>query len=377
MGSLDQRMDKSIAKEITTQLGADNDDRLEHLKAFDDTKAGVKGLIDAGITSLPKIFIRPVDELVEESNIGRSQAQVPVIDLSGIQSDDQRKRIVSELRRASEEWGFFQVVNHGIPESVLNGMIDGICKFHEQDTELKKEYYSRDQLRKVRYESNIDLYHSRAANWRDSLTISLVACNELEPDELPQVCRGTAIDYVNHVTKLGGTLFDLLSEALGMKLDNLRAMECGRGRTFVGHYYPACPEPDLTLGTNRHTDAAFLTILLQDHIGGLQFLHDDQWTDVPPIPGGLVASIADLLQIVSNDKFKSVEHRVIANRTGPRISVPCFFAGAVVPAKIYGPVKELISEKSPALYREFTVREFLDHFMSKPIDKSGLDHFKI
>ncbi|KAL3506099.1 hypothetical protein ACH5RR_031481 [Cinchona calisaya] len=370
-------MDKSIAKEITTQLGADNDDRLEHLKAFDDTKAGVKGLIDAGITSLPKIFIRPVDELVEESNIGRSQAQVPVIDLSGIQSDDQRKRIVSELRRASEEWGFFQVVNHGIPESVLNGMIDGICKFHEQDTELKKEYYSRDQLRKVRYESNIDLYHSRAANWRDSLTISLVACNELEPDELPQVCRSTAIDYINHITKLGGTLFDLLSEALEMKMDNLRAMECARGRTFVCHYYPACPEPDLTLGANRHTDPAFLTILLQDHIGGLQFLHDNQWTDVPPIPGGLVINIADLLQIVSNNKFKSVEHRVIANRIGPRISVACFFIGAAVPAKIYGPVKELISDRSPALYREFTVREYLDNFFSRSIDKSVLDHFKI
>lgn len=182
-------MDKSTAKEIAAQSGVDDDNRLKDLKAFDDTKAGVKGLIDAGITSLPKIFIRPPDELVEELNIGRSQAQVPVIDLSDIESDDQRKSIVSELRRASEEYGFFQVVNHGIPASVLDGMIDGIRKFHEQDTELKKEFYSRDRMRKVRYDSNIDLYNSRSANWRDTLTINLLAHGHVEPDELPQICR--------------------------------------------------------------------------------------------------------------------------------------------------------------------------------------------
>ncbi|CDP15734.1 unnamed protein product [Coffea canephora] len=369
-------MDESGVKEATTQSGVD-DDRIKDLKAFDDTKAGVKGLIDAGVASLPRIFIRPPDELVEELNLGYSQAELPVIDLSGIETDDQRKSIVDELRQVSEEWGFFQVVNHGIPSSVLDGMIDGTCKFHEQEAELKKEYYSRDQFQKVRYESNIDLYRSRVANWRDTMTINLLYSNEVVPDELPEICRSSAMDYINHITKLAETLFELLSEALGIKVDNLRAMECARGRTFVCHYYPACPEPDLTLGVSRHTDPAFLTILLQDHIGGLQFLHDNNWTDVPPIPGGLVVNIADLLQIVSNDRFKSREHRVIANRIGPRISVACFFIGVAVPEKIYYPAKELISDETPPVYREFTVGEYMSNFFSRPIDKSGLDHFKI
>ncbi|XP_027165601.1 deacetoxyvindoline 4-hydroxylase-like [Coffea eugenioides] len=369
-------MDESSVKETTTQSGVD-DGRIKDLKAFDDTKAGVKGLVDAGVTSLPKIFIRPPDELVEELNHGHSQAKVPVIDLNGIEIDDQLKSIVDGLRRASEEWGFFQVVNHGIPSSVLDGMIDGTRKFHEQDAELKKEYYSRDRMRKVRFDSNIDLYHSRSVNWRDTLTINLLYYNQIVPDELPEICRSSAMDYINHVTKLAETLFELLSEALGMELNNLRAMECARGRSFVCHYYPACPEPDLTLGVNRHTDPAFLTILLQDHIGGLQFLHDNNWTDVPPIPGGLVVNIADLLQIVSNDKFKSREHRVIANRIGPRISVACFFIGVAVPEKIYGPAKELTSDETPAVYREFTVKEYISGLFSRPIDKSGLDNFKI
>ncbi|GKU85778.1 hypothetical protein SLEP1_g401 [Rubroshorea leprosula] len=100
-------------------------DRTKELKAFDDTKAGVKGLVDAGIVSIPRIFIRPPEELAEELNSCHGDIQVPVIDLSNIQSSDRRKEIVDEIRVASAEWGFFQVINHEIPLSVLDEVIDG------------------------------------------------------------------------------------------------------------------------------------------------------------------------------------------------------------------------------------------------------------
>nr|XP_027118197.1 1-aminocyclopropane-1-carboxylate oxidase homolog 1-like [Coffea arabica] len=372
-----ERMDNSSAKDIANHLAADGD-RFKELKAFDDSKAGVKGLVDAGVKSLPKIFIRPPEELLEELNLGRSQTEFPVIDLSGIQSGpDQRKSVVDTLRRASEEWGFFQVANHGIPAKLLNGIVHGTCEFHELDAELKEKYYSRDLSRVVRYSSNIDLYQSNVATWRDTLTINLMTTYQVEPDELPEVCRNAVMDYIDHVTKLGETLFELLSEALGLKLDDLNAMECAKARNFVLHYYPACPEPDKTLGTRRHTDPSFLTILLQDQIGGLQVLRDNQWIDVPPVPGSLVVNIGDLLQIVSNDKYKSAEHRVLANRIGPRISIACFFSGVIAPPKIYSPIKELVSEECPALYKEFQVGEYLKNFYSNSLDNSRLQKLKI
>lgn len=72
-------------------------------------------------------------------------------------------------RKGLPEMGFFQVVNHGIPVEILEEIMDGIRRFHEQDPELKKQFYSRYQSKKVSYFSNFDLFRSKAANWRDTL----------------------------------------------------------------------------------------------------------------------------------------------------------------------------------------------------------------
>ena len=114
-------------------------DREKELKAFDDTKAGVKGLVDTGIVKIPQMFVIPTDELSSETSYsGSTHLHIPVIDLKDIhERGAQREQVVEEIKRVSETLGLFQIVNHGISEDVMDAMIKGIRRFHEQPTEVK------------------------------------------------------------------------------------------------------------------------------------------------------------------------------------------------------------------------------------------------
>ncbi|RHN74549.1 putative oxoglutarate/iron-dependent dioxygenase, isopenicillin N synthase [Medicago truncatula] len=70
------------------------------------------------------------------------------------------------------------------------------------------------------------------------------------------------------------------------------------------NYYPACPNPDLTVGAGQHTDTGSITVLLQDGVGGLHVKVEDdndvgqgEWLEIPPIPGALVINVGDALQV--------------------------------------------------------------------------------
>ncbi|KAK8557322.1 hypothetical protein V6N13_013596 [Hibiscus sabdariffa] len=196
---------------------------------------------------------------------------------------------------------------------------------------------------------------------------------------MPEVCRRSTMEYIKHMKRLGETLFELLSEALGLQPDHLGSIGCCKGSSLHSHYYPPCPQPELTLGVRKHADPGILTLLLQNHITGLQVLHKGQWFDVRPTRGGLVVNIGDLLQVLSNDTFKSVKHRAITNRVGTRITVPCFFSGhATLLEKPFGPIKELISEANPPRYKEFLLKDYVAKFLSSSLDnKPPIDYYKL
>ncbi|XP_026452787.1 1-aminocyclopropane-1-carboxylate oxidase homolog 2-like isoform X1 [Papaver somniferum] len=199
-------------------------DHRKEMKAFDDAKAGVKGVVDAGaLSKIPRIFVRPQDELAKDESLfmpsngdikENSKIHTPVIDLKGVlpmnrindDYDQQRhKEIVSEIRHASETWGFFQLINHGIPRTVMDEMMEGVKRFHEQDVEAKKPLYSRDPNKTVVYfNTHFHFHKARYAEWKDSLVCRMLSPDPIDPEDLPETSRDIMLVYTRHLICLGG-----------------------------------------------------------------------------------------------------------------------------------------------------------------------------
>ncbi|KAK8583902.1 hypothetical protein V6N13_109291 [Hibiscus sabdariffa] len=113
---------------------------MKDIKEFDQSKNGVKGLIDSSNAAIPKIFIQPPTldpRRTDTSNI-------LVIGLEGIRSESHCPEMVVQIKKAANKWAFFQVINHGIPETMLEETIRAVKSFHEQPSETKAVYYSRE-----------------------------------------------------------------------------------------------------------------------------------------------------------------------------------------------------------------------------------------
>uniref|UniRef100_A0A2N9IY05 Fe2OG dioxygenase domain-containing protein n=1 Tax=Fagus sylvatica TaxID=28930 RepID=A0A2N9IY05_FAGSY len=336
-------------------------DRMKELKEFDQSKIGVKGLADSGITSIPRFFVHSPDtlDLKKPTSQTCTKKTIPVIDLSLFNTPNKRHQLVEQIREATSTWGFFQVINHGIPISVLDETINAIKAFHNEPHEVKSKLYNRE-------------------NERNGVMKEIVA-------------------WELHASKVAEALLELLSEGLGVEAERFKKLGFLDGKLLVGHCYPYCPEPDLTLGITSHTDSG-LTVLLQNQVGGLQVKHDDEWVDVEPSPWSIdcqhwrlhsVNNIINILYgvkcelrnndresdivIISNDNYISVEHRVLAKASKePRISIVAFFnVGHHNDFDYFGPLPELLSPNKPALYRKFTVPEFSESFYSKGLDSKS------
>lgn len=173
----------------------------------------------------------------------------------------------------------------------------------------------------------------------------------------------TVVQYDETMKKLAGKLMWLILDSLSITKEDLKwAGSKGQFNEPCAalqlNSYPSCPDPDRAMGLAAHTDSTLFTILYQNNISGLQ-VHQEGggWVTVPPLPGGLVINVGDLLHILSNGLYSSVLHRALVNRTRPRFSVAYLYGP---PANVeICPHEKLVGPSRPALYRPVTWSEYL------------------
>ncbi|OMO62217.1 Oxoglutarate/iron-dependent dioxygenase [Corchorus olitorius] len=327
---------------------------------------GVKGLSEMGLKALPKQYIQPLEERLSMNKI-LDQEAIPIIDMSKWEDPQVAKSICD----AASKWGFFQIVNHDVPVQVLENVKQATYRFFGLPAEEKNKYSKEHSpSNSVRFGTSFSPQAEKALEWKDYLSLFYVSDEEAFA-LWPPACRDQVLDYMKKSEVVIKQLLQVLMKGLNVtEIDQTKeSLLMGSMRTNL-NYYPICPDPELTVGVGRHSDVSTLTMLLQDEIGGL-FVKgnegdDDNWIHVRPIKGSLVINVGDALQILSNRRYRSVEHRVVANGSKNRISVPIFVNPS--PSNMIGPLPELIASGEKPIYKQVLYSDYVKHFFSKAHD---------
>ncbi|KAF7043813.1 hypothetical protein CFC21_053124 [Triticum aestivum] len=317
---------------------------------------------------------------------------IPVIDLSPLAAGDKAgvDALAAEVGRASQDWGFFVVVRHGVLAETVARALEAQRAFFALPAD-RKAAVRRDEAAPLGYYESEHTKNVR--DWKEVFDLvpreppppAAVADGELVfenkwPEDLPRF-REALEEYAEAMEELAFKLLELIARSLGLRPDRLRCFFKDQTTFIRLNHYPPCPSPDLALGVGRHKDAGALTILYQDDVGGLDVRRrsDGEWVRVRPVPDSYVINVGDIIQVWSNDRYESAEHRVSVNSQKERFSMPYFFnpgSDAMVE-----PLEEMVSDERPARYDAYNWGNFFStrknsNFRKLDVENVQIAHFR-
>ncbi|KAJ9172308.1 hypothetical protein P3X46_015557 [Hevea brasiliensis] len=336
---------------------------------------GLKGLVDTGLQSLPRQYIQPPERRLHASQV-ISQESIPIIDVSNW--DD--PQLVESIFEAASKWGFFQIINHGIPQEILDHLQDAAHGFFGLPNEERKKFWKGKSPTDTAFlATSFTPLKEKVLEWKDYLSFRYIPGDEKSQTLWPSVCKDPVLDYMKRVEMVIKKLLELLLTKLNVReIDKEKEYALMGSLTINLNYYPHCPNPELVTGVGCHSDISSITVLLQDDIGGLYVrgIEEDSWIHIPPVNGALVINIGDVLQIMSNDQYKSIEHRVVANGSKNRVSVPIFVNPG--PDALIGPLPEVLETGAAPRYKPILFSDYFSYFFSKGHDgKNSINYAKI
>ncbi|WP_158879451.1 isopenicillin N synthase family dioxygenase [Amycolatopsis anabasis] len=277
---------------------------------------------------------------------------VPVIDLSARNTERGRAALAEEIGRSCESSGFFTIVGHGVPRSLVDRMYTTTNAFFTLPDAEKELIANRPGVSGFRrsggttargsgQETPPDLCEAFGVHVTGELSDAERAklgdywapwqLANLWPGE-PADFRATWWEYLDAMTRLSADLLRLFALALELDEDFFADKFDRHVSSLVANYYYPQLEPPLPgqLRRGAHTDWGSLTVLYQqDDLGGLQVLRKTgEWCDVPAIPGSFVVNIGDLMAFWTGGRWVSTLHRVVnpeRGNTSSRISIPFFY----------------------------------------------------
>ncbi|KAF9369420.1 hypothetical protein CPB97_003614 [Podila verticillata] len=152
-------------------------------------------------------------------------------------------------------------------------------------------------------------------------------------DALPRF-RPCILEYMDQLEILSTHLMEAIALSLSLDANYFRdlfglnpyyRLKCAK--------YPSVAQgKGATIGCGAHKDTGFLTVLLQDMVGGLQGQDpvSGEWMDTRPIPDTFIVTLGESVERLTDGAYQATVHRVLNNTSGQdRYSIPFFFDPAL------------------------------------------------
>ncbi|KAL7449164.1 hypothetical protein ACHAWC_001253 [Mediolabrus comicus] len=245
---------------------------------------------------------------------------IPVIDLANPNTNE----LLHQIRHACTTWGFFQLLNHGIPSQLIESYREHKAKFFDMPYETKLKLkrnahnargYFDDELTKRRrdWKEALDVGVPGSRNWEgddnDVRNACLDGYNQFPTSKECPNFREVTIQYFEECVKLSNRLARLMSRSLGITegSDDAQILD----RMASDHTMLLQDDDCHSLQVARFEDS---------DLG-----RDNSWVTVNPIPGAVTINTGDMAMLWSNGIFRAPLHRVLTDPTKKRYSSPFFY----------------------------------------------------
>ncbi|XP_028806000.1 protein SRG1 [Neltuma alba] len=340
----------------------------------------VQELAKEGLSKVPERYVRRDHHHELDSSFDQNSPQIPIIDLSKLSSSNFKASELQKLHFACRDWGFFQVINHGVEKSIVERVKKGIQEFFNLPMEEKKKFWQTPEDIEGFGQAFV-VSEEQKLDWADMFAMIILPPSLRKPHlfpNLPLPFKDDLEAYSVEVRKLALKILDEMVEALGMEEKEMRELFEEGWQSIRMNYYPPCPQPELVNGLSPHSDAAILAVVLQVNQvdQGLQIKKDGFWLPVTFLPNAFVVNIGDTLEVLTNGIYKSIEHRAVVSSEKARMSIATF-CGPKSDGHI-GPAPSLINPQRPASFKTISVAEFYKGYFSRKLaGKSYLDTIRI
>ncbi|RAH43811.1 Clavaminate synthase-like protein [Aspergillus brunneoviolaceus CBS 621.78] len=268
----------------------------------------------------------------------------------------ERGEALRQLDHALQTYGFIYLANHGMPAEVYDHALEWITRPNPKKLTNRlhsKRFFALDAATKnliprpasdaledhlgyaeygvghisqlVFDEAAVEAHRRASPDHKETLEVGNPADpkNRWLPESVLPGFRAFYARFWAACNEVEAALRRALCDILAIEPDRLCRMQSQRFGHISFLHYPQMVLQSAAATTaagqaprrlNAHTDYGGLTLVFQDHVGGLEVHDGAVFRPVAPKPGTIVVNVGDMLERQSNGRWKSALHQVV----GPR-----------------------------------------------------------